>query len=412
MGRLTDKAIQAAQPREKPYKLADGDGLALVVQPTGKKLWWLRYRFSGKEKTLSLGRYPLLSLKEAREQTFLAKKKILSGIDPHEEKKEANLVLPTAFETVETVAREWFDKFSKDWADTHASKIIRRLEVDLFPWVGSANIAEVTPAKLLTVVRRVESRGAIETAHRLLNNCGQVWRYAVATGRAERDITVDLKGAIPPTKSEHLGAIVDPREIGILLRNIDDYTGSAVVRIALKIAAHLFVRPGELRQAMWSEFDLKSGEWVIPENRMKSRKEHVVPLSNHVIQMLEELRQVSGNSEYLFPTPNSKTRCISNMALLAAIRRMGYEKGEMTAHGFRGLASTNLEQLGYDVRVIELQLAHADRDDVRAAYKRDTSRLQLEKRRKMMAEWSDYLEGLQRGAEVIPFRFAQSENCS
>lgn len=406
MGKLNDKAVQAAQPGTKARKISDGDGLALVVQPNGSKLWWLRYRFDGKEKTLSLGQYPLVTLKEAREQAFEARKLLANGVDPGEVKKAAIVEASPAplGETVEQIAREWFEKFSKQWAPGHASKIERRLERDLYPHLGKAEISAVRPAELLAVARRVETRGAIETAHRLLNNCGQVWRYAVATGRAERDITSDLKGALAPTKTAHLGAITEPQEVGALLRAIEEYRGGEVVRLALRLAPHVFLRPGELRQGRWSEINEEAKEWLIPAEKMKGRRPHVVPLSEQSLAIIAELREVSGESEWMFPSPQSATRCISDMALLTAIRRMGYGKEEMTAHGFRAMASTNLEHMGYDVRLIELQLAHADTNDVRAAYKRDVSRLQIEQRTKMMQEWSDYLDALKTGAQVLPFK--------
>lgn len=406
MGKLNDKAVAAAQPRDKQYKISDGDGLSLIVQPNGKKLWWFRYRFASKEKTLSLGVYPVTGLKDARDRTFDARKLLSNGVDPHELKKEtqnaAIAATASSGETVETIGREWFQKFGTQWVDSHASKIIRRLERDLFPWLGKVEIKGVTPAALLSVLRRVEARGALDTAHRLLQNCGQIWRYGVATGRAERDITSDLKGALPPAKETHLGAITEPSAIGALLRNIYEYKGSEVVRLALKLAPLVFVRPGELRQAKWAEFDLVARLWTIPAGRMKAKRPHVVPLSGQAADILQELRK-SHDSDYLFPSPRALSRCLSDVALLAALRRMGYTKEEMTAHGFRALASTNLEQLGYDVRLIELQLAHADQDQVRAAYKRETHLMRLDERKKMMQHWADYLDGLRVGGQVVAF---------
>jgi len=405
--KLSDKAVAALKPRDKAYKKADGGGMYLEILPTGAKSWRLKYRVDGKEKRMTFGLYPIVSLKDARAGAFEAKKLIVAGIDPMAERKAvAELAAPSApVETVEAVAREWFEKFSTQWAPGHASKILRRLERDLFPYLGRDEIKSVTPPQLLSIARRVESRGAIETAHRLLNNAGQVWRYAVATGKAERDITPDLKGAIPPTKTQHLGAIVDPDDVGALLRAIDEYRGSASVKLALRLAPYVFLRPGELRQARKDEFDLEKAEWVIPEGRMKGRRQHVVPLSDQAIAIVQEAFEASGEDcEYLFPTPQTKVRCISDMALLTAVRRMGYGKDEMTAHGFRAMASTNLEHLGYDVRIIELQLAHADSNEVRAAYKRDISRLQIGQRTKMMQEWASYLDELRSVKKVVPFK--------
>lgn len=411
MGKLNDKAVAAAKPGEKDYKLADGDGLHLLVKTNGSKLWRLKYRIAGKEKLLSFGQYPEVGLKTAREWTLEARKLIAAGLDPMQVKKEAqsaaiaSAAAPAeALETVEAICREWFGKFNSQWVDSHASKIIRRLERDLFPHFKGAGINTVKPIELLAVLRKVEARGALETAHRLLQNCGQIWRYAVSTGRAEYDMTLSLRGALPPAKETHLGAITEPSAIGALLRNIEEYKGSEVVRLALNLAPLVFVRPGELRQAKWEEFDLNARLWTIPAGRMKAKRPHVVPLSAQVLTALEELKKVSGDGELLFPSPRSRTRCLSDVTLLAALQRMGYQKGEMTAHGFRALASTNLEQLGYDVRLIELQLAHADQDQVRAAYKRDTHLLRLDERKKMMQHWADYLDGLRTGAAVLPFK--------
>lgn len=413
--KLNDKAVAAAKPKEKAYKLADGQGMYLEILPTGVKSWRMKYRFAGKEKRLVFGLYPSVSLKTAREWAQKARKLLAAGLDPSEVKKEAKSAVIAAAapvdqtETVEAIAREWFEKFGSQWVDSHGAKIIRRLERDLFPWVGREEIKNVIPAALLAALRRVEARGAVETAHRLLQNCGQVWRYAVATGRAERDITSDLRGALPPAKAARFGAITEPFEIGKLLRNIEQYKGSEVVRLALQLAPLVFVRPGELRQARWAEFpnfDEEYAEyiWMIPSGRMKAKRPHIVPLCNQAIQILAELKELTGDGELLFPSPSSRARCLSDNAILSAIRRMGYTSEEMTGHGFRAMASTNLEQLGYDTRLIELQLAHADQDQARAAYKRETHLLRLDERKKMMQHWADYLDGLRTGAQVVAFR--------
>lgn len=407
MGKLNDRTIQAARPAGKQYKMADGEGLTLVVRPTGSKLWQFRYRFGGKEKTLSLGEYPLVPLKQARERTFDAKRLLEQNKDPSSAKQEAAAQLLKNLDprnSVEYVGREWFSKFSTDWVEGHSSKIIRRFECDLFPHLGKCEINAVSPAQLLAVLRKVEARGALETAHRLLQDCGRIWRYAVATSRADRDITADLRGALPPPKEKHLGALTKPAEVGALLRNIDEYQGSQVVRFALKLAPHFFVRPGNLRSAEWTEFDFEKREWCIPAKKMKANREHITHLSDQVIEILTELREITGSSKYLFPSPRSNTRQISDVALLAALRRMGYTTEEMTTHGFRSIASTNLEQLGYNVRTIEIQLAHSDTNAIRSAYKRDESRLQLEQRRKMMQHWSNWLDEVREGARIIPLR--------
>lgn len=412
MGKLNDKAVSAAKAKEKDYKLSDGDGLFLLVKTSSSKLWRLKYRVAGKEKLLSFGQYPAVSLANARAWTLDARKLLAAGVDPMTIKAEAKALAAveaiTVTDTVEIIAREWFDKFGGQWVDSHGSKVIRRLERDLFTWIGKDDIKSLTPAALLAVLRRVEARGALDTAHRLLQNCGQIWRYAVATGRAERDITSDLKGALPPAKETHLGAITEPSEVGALLRNIENYKGSEVVRLILKLSPLLFVRPGEIRQAKWSEFpdfDEEVDEvWTIPASRMKAKRPHVVPLCRQAMVILGDLKELTGDGVYLFPSPRSQTRPLSDTAVLAALQRMGYDKGQMTAHGFRALASTNLEQLGYDVRLIEIQLAHADQDQVRAAYKRETHLLRLNERKKMMQHWADYLDGLRSGATVLPFK--------
>ena len=405
--KLNDKLIAAAKPAKKSRKLADGGGLYLEVLLTGKKSWRLKYRYNGKEKRMVFGLYPVVSLKQARELAFEARKLLAAGVDPGEAKKEAqNAAIeaaPIKRETVEQVATEWMNRFSGDWAESHADKVSARLRRDVFPSIGKEEIKSITPAQLLTVIRRIESRGILETAHRILQSCGQIWRYAVACGHVERDITGDLRGALPPKKTKHFGSITEPTEIGKLLREIDVYNGSDVVRAALKLAPLLFVRPGELRQAEWSEFDMGKKLWTIPESKMKARRPHVVPLSDQVIEILDGLRLTHG-SELLFPSPRSNTRPLSDVALTAALRRMGYTGEEMTAHGFRALASTNLEQLGYDTRLIELQLAHADQDQVRAAYKRETHLIRLDERKKMMQAWSDYLDGLRAGGQVVAFK--------
>jgi integrase len=329
-----------------------------------------------------------VSLKEARERAFEARKLLSQGVDPHQYKQDAkNAALEAnirAGETVEKITREWFLKFSKNWRDNYSEKIIRGFENNIFLHLGDREISEITPPELLSVIRRIEARGALESAHRILQNCGQVWRYAVSCGYAQRDITGDLKGAIQPANRSHLGAITEPGEIAKLLKNINGYTGSPTVKAALTLAPLVFVRPGELRQAVWSEFDFDKKIWMIPAGRMKAKRPHVVPLSSQAVDVLNELKTISSDSEYLFPAAGNKTRCMSDMALLGALRRMGYTSEEMTAHGFRAMASTNLEQLGYDSRLIEIQLAHSDKDAVRAAYKRETHMLKLPERTTMM----------------------------
>jgi integrase len=286
---------------------------------------------------------------------------LAEGIDPTEHRKtQQRAIVERATSSFEAVAREWFSKFRPTWAATHAEKIIRRLEVDVFPWLGARPIAEITAPELLTVFRRIEARGALETAHRAHQNCGQVFRYAVATGRAERDLSGDLRGALPPTRVKHHPAITEPAEIGALLRALWSYQGSYVTRAALQLAPLLFVRPGELRNAEWSEFDLTQAVWSIPATRMKTKEAHLVPLASQAVALLQELHVLTGTGRYVFPNPRTAERPMSNNAVLSALRRMGYGKDEMTGHGFRAMARTVLDEvLGFRVDIIEHQLAHA-----------------------------------------------------
>lgn len=399
--KLTDAEAKNAKPTDKPLKLSDGGGLFLLVQPNGKKGWRLAYRFQGKQKLLSLGIYPAVSLKEAREEREKFKKLLAKGIDPSAQRK-ADKDVPA--DTFEALAREWFAKFSSSWAKGHADKIIRRLERDIFPWIGNRATKEITPPELLAVLRRIEARGAVETAHRAMQNCGQIFRYGVATGKAERDTAADLRGAIPPTKVTHHPSVKDPKAVAKLLRAIDSYEGSLVTRCALQIAPLVFVRPGELRHAEWSEIDLELAEWRIPAEKMKMKEPHIVPLSWQACAVLKELQPLTGGGgRYVFPSVRSLDRPMSENTVNAALRRMGYEKNEMTGHGFRSIASTILHEQGWPSAVIERQLAHGERNKVKAAY---NFAEHLPERRRMMQAWADYLEGLKAGGHVVPIRQA------
>ena len=347
-----------------------------------------------------MGVYPETSLREARERRDEAKKKIESGIDPSHARK-AKKESDSGADTFETIAREWFEKFSPTWSPSHGDRIIRRLERDIFPWLGKRSIKDIKAPELLAVLRRIEARGAVETAHRASQNCGQVFRYAVATGRTEGDPSGDLRGAIPPTTTKHHASITDPKEIGGLLRAIDSYGGGLVVRCALKLAPLVFVRPGELRRAEWSEIDFEKMEWKIPAEKMKMREQHIVPLSRQALGILRELQPLTGEGKYLFPSPRSWDRPMSENAVLAALRRMGYSGDQMTGHGFRSMASTILNEQGWNRDAIERQLAHAEWDEIRAAY---NYAQHLPERRKMMQAWADYLEELRAGGHVLSFR--------
>ena len=397
---LTDTAVRKAKPKEKPYKLSDGRGMYLEIMPNGSRYWRLKYRHCGKEKRLAMGVYPDVSLAEARDRRERARNQIANGIDPGAAKQAAKQSAKTeAVNNFEALAREWFAKYSPAWAPGHSEKLIRRFERDVFPWIGAHPVAQITAQDLLLVLRRIESRGAVDTAHRAQQNCSQVFRYAVATGRAERDPSGDLRGALSPAKKRHHASITDTKEVGALLRAIDGYKGSFVTKCALRLAPRLFVRPGELRKAEWSEFDLDKAEWRIPGEKMKMRVTHIVPLSAQSVEILRELRSLTGEGKYLFPGSHSKGRPMSENTINSALRRMGYGKDDMTGHGFRSMASTILNEQGWNRDAIERQLAHAERDNVRAAYNYAEH---LPERRKMMQQWSDYLDKLRAGAEVIP----------
>jgi integrase len=353
----------------------------------------------GKEKLLSLGVYPEVSLKLAHERRDECRRQLASGIDPGARRKAEKASEADSFEAI---AREWFEKFSRSWAPSHSSKVIRRLEVDVFPSMGSRRARDISPPELLACLRRVESRGALDTAHRVLQNCGQIFRYAVATGRAVRDPAADLRGALPAPNGGHFASITEPAKIGALLRSIEGYEGTHVARCALRLAPLVFVRPGELRKAEWAEFDLDGAEWRIPGERMKARVLHIVPLSRQAVVILRELHSVTGDGRYLFPSVRSTARPMSDNTLNAALRRLGYTTDDMTAHGFRGMASTLLNEQGcWNRDAIERQLAHGERDEVRAAYNYAEY---LPERRRMMQAWADYLAGLRAGANVIPIK--------
>lgn len=389
---LTHIAAQKAKPREKAYKLSDEKGLFLFITPAGGKYWRLKYRFGGKEKKLAFGVYPEVSLAEAREKRDKARKLIADNIDPGVVKQASKRATMLATEnSFQAVALEWYGKFSAKWVASHGDRTLRRLEKDVFPWIGKRPIAEIKAPELLTVLRRIEDRGAIETAHRIHQICGQVFRYAIATGRAERDVSADLRGAIPPTRKRHHATIVDPKKIAALLRSIQSYEGYFVTKCALQLAPLFFVRPGELRHAEWTEFNFETNEWRIPAEKMKMKATHIVPLSTQAIAILKELHTYTGHAQYVFPSIRTQRRPMSNNTVLGALRRLDYSKDEMTGHGFRSMASTLLNEQGWNRDAIERQLAHAERNNIRAAYNYAEY---LPERRKMMQHWADYLEAL------------------
>jgi integrase len=389
---LTETAIKAAKQTGKPYKLSDERGMYLLVTSEGGKYWRFDYRFAGKRKTLALGVYPDVPLKAARQRRDEARTDVASGIDPANKRKAEKLAHDN---TLEAVTREWFGKFKGQWKPSHADLVMRRLEQNLFPYLGERPIETITPAELLKVLRRVEGRQAIDTTHRVLQYCGRIFRYAVATSRASRDITADLRGAIPPPQTKNFASITEPEKIGQLLRAIYGYEGTHVTVSALKLSPLVFLRPGELRHGEWSEIDFSAKEWRIPAPRMKMGEPHIVPLSKQAIAVLRTLQPWTGQGKYLFPGARSGQRPISDNTVNAALRRIGYGHDEMTGHGFRAMARTVLDEvLGQRVDWIEHQLAHAVKDPNGRAYNRTAH---LPQRHKMMQTWADYLDKLRAG---------------
>ena len=396
---LTDIAIKKTKPTDKPYKLADERGLCLLIVPTGGKWWRFSYRFNGKQKTLSMGTYPDVPLIKAREKRDEARRLVAEGIDPSEHRKLHKARREElGNNTFEAIAREWFSKELPAWAPSQAGKMKGILENNIYPWIGGRPITEIKVPELLSVLRRMEDRGALETAKRALQCSGQIFRYAIAIGKADRDITPDLRGALTKSKTKHHPAITDPGQVGELMRAIEGYTGTLTVKCALKLGALSFVRPGELRKAEWSEIDLHSSQWNIPAARMKMEEAHLVPLSKQAQGVLLELQPLTGHGRFVFPGERSRDRPMSENSVNAALRRMGFDKEEMTGHGFRATARTILDEvLGVRVDIIEHQLAHVVKDPNGRAYNRTAF---LPQRRKMMQLWADFLDKLRSGEAI------------
>lgn len=395
---LSDIKIRNLKPGIKPdgsntnkaYRVTDERGLYIEVKPTGSKLWRFKYRYEGKEKLLSVGGYPDVGLKAAREARDELRKQVAAGIDPSELRK-AEKLSRAGHDSFEVVAREWHAKHKLTWSEGHANRTLTRLEQNIFPWLGAKNSNEILAPELLRALRRIESRGALETAHRVRAICSKVFRYAISTGRADRDPAADLIGALPPTKVKHHASITDPRQVGALLRSIKTYTGQFSTVCALKLAPLVFVRPQELRMAEWDEFDLERAEWRIPAEKMKMGVVHIIPLSKQALSILQELNGLTGEGKYLFPSLRSSKRPMSENTVNGALRRLGYSKDEMTGHGFRSMASTLLNEQGWNGDAIERQLAHSEQDGIRAAYNYAEY---LPERIKMMQAWADYLDSL------------------
>ncbi|MBT5107022.1 MAG: integrase arm-type DNA-binding domain-containing protein [Porticoccaceae bacterium] len=403
---LTDTKVRNSKPTEKTQKLFDGNGMYLEISPKGGKWWRLKYRFAGKEKRISLGVYPDTSLKDARTRKDEARKLLANGVDPSIARKAQKLqTFEAAVNSFEAVGNEWLLKQKHRWSEVHFTKVTAMLEKNLFPWLGSRPISEITPRELLEVLRKIESRGALETAKRTKQVSGQVFRYAVATGRAERDPSQDLKEALAIPVKSHLSAVTEPKAIGPLLLALDGYEGTPTVRAALKLAPLTFVRPGELRNAEWDEIDWETNEWRIPAHKMKTKADHIVPLSRQALAVLQDIQPITGRGQYVFPSARSARRPMSNNAVLSAMRSMGIDKDTMSGHGFRAMARTVLDEvLEYRVDWIEHQLAHAVKDVHGRAYNRTAH---LEGRANMMQGWADYLDELRiKSDNVISFRSA------
>jgi len=399
---LTDAVIRQAKPKSRQYKIADEKGMYLLVTKSGK-CFRFNYRFQGKYKTLALGVYPDVSLKTARERLQKARKQLALGLDPAQQRK-AEKISQTGANSFKAVALEWFSKKSDTWKPGHSRTVKSRMEKNLFPWLGDVDISDINAPLVLSVLRRIEERGAIETAHRCKTICSQVMRYAVATGRAERDPCSDLRGALTPSQPKHMATITDPDQVGALLRAIDNYHGHLITRCALKLAPLVFVRPGELRKMQWEHINWIKKQWkFIPEKRLKKIRDPrplIVPLSDQALDVLREIHPLTGEGTFVFPSLRSADRPMSNNAILAALRRMGYAKEEMSGHGFRSMASTLLHELGWPHAVIELQLDHTLGNKVAQAY--DHSE-RLTERAKMMQAWADYLDALKSKADVSKF---------
>lgn len=400
---LTDIKVKSAKGQEKPYKLSDEKGLHLLVNPSGTKLWRLSYRFLGKQKTLALGTYPGVSLANAREKRDEARKLLANDADPGEVKKAQKASrLDRAANSFEVVSRRWHQKGEAKWSESYSKKVIQMLERDLFPWIGGKPVADLGAPEFLTIARRLEARNLVDAAHRAMQLCGQIMRFAVAEGLVSRDPVGDLRGALQSVKTEHMASTTDPIRVGEILRMFDGFTGSYQVMQALKLAPLVFTRPGELRQAKWKDIDLDTALWSIPAEAMKMREPHLVPLSKQAVAILRDMEPFSGHLEHVFPGGRDPKRPMSDAAINAAMRRLGIDtQVELTGHGFRAMARTILhERLNYPPEIIEVQLAHKAPGPLGAAYARAKF---IDQRKSMMQAWADYLDKLKAGAEVIQF---------
>lgn len=393
MGKLTATGVKQAKPEDKAIKLTDGGGMYLLINPNGSKYWRYNYRFAGKRKTLAIGTYPEVSLADARKRHLAARESLANSIDPCEVKKIDKLTRHiAAAESFEAIGREWFQQNMEGKSDSYHDRTLRILEKDLYPYLGTRPIAHITAPELLAVLRRIENRGAVDIAHRAKQTSGLIFRYAIATGRAERDPSRDITGALKNKRKTHHAAITDPKEVGKLMAAIDSYTGTLVVMTALKLSPLLFQRPGEIRHMEWSEINWEQRRWEIPAEKMKMRVDHIVPLCQQALDLLTELQRLTGRGKYVFPSARGASRPLSENGVRTALRTIGYANDQMTPHGFRAMARTILDEvLNYRVDWIEHQLAHAVKDPNGRAYNRTAH---LEGRTKMMQAWADYLDRL------------------
>lgn len=397
---LTEAKVRAIRVSGKVEKYADGYGLYIELTKAGSKIWRYKYRFEGKEKRLSFGSWPEVSIKEARDKRDDARRLLRDRQDPARAKK----IQEIAERTFEEVSREWVDRMRHTWSQRHTETVVDRLIANVYPFIGGRTILEISPVDVLELIRRIENRGAHEVAHRVLGICSQIFRYAVASGLVLSDPCRDLKGTLTPRLKGRFAAIITPEDAGELMVRIEDYQGTAVVRSALAFSALTFCRPGEIRHAEWSGIDFDEKMWRIPATKMKLTKAmkmlkepHIVPLSTQAVQVLQRIQHFTGGYSYIFPNPRNKTLPASENAVNVAIRKMGYTKEQMTAHGFRSMASTLLNELGFRSDIIEAQLAHVSADKIRAIYNRAQY---LEERRDMMQKWGDYLDELKRKAKI------------
>ena len=389
---LTDTVIKKSNPKDIDYKLTDEKGMYLLVTKAGSKYFRLDYRFAGKRKTLALGVYPETSLKAARAKRDEARKLLSENIDPSEAKKAQKLqLIADEKDSFQAVAAKWYEKMKSKWSEGHADRKWYLLEKYVFPTFGKASIKNITARGLLTLLEKMQSNGTIENAHRVKGLCGEIFRYGIRTDRCERDPSQDLQGALIPKRNKNMAAITDPKGVGGLLRAIDSYTGDFVTQCALKLTPYLMLRPGEIRHAEWSEIDLNKKQFRIPAEKMKMKRIHIVPLAEQAITILKQIQDLTGQGKYIFPSVRSKDRPMSENTITAALRRMGFTKDEMTAHGFRGMASTLLHENGFKSDIIEAQLAHAERNKVKASYNHAEY---LSERTDMMTWWADYLDDL------------------